>query len=306
MFSIAAGRHSPVLLWNNFVLWFSLSLLTALFSASESAWLKKRFSDISFWEMAAYPFFYALPVFALGSWLVETPILSDSFWLWLALMLPLNLSGFLLHVRAIHLSPLSLTMPILSFTPEFVILTSWLVLGERLSLPGIGGVAAITLGGFVLGLQTGDGSLWPALQRLLHERGPLYMLGAALLYSLSSVIGKKLILLSSPLFFAFLFFLLFGTLLLTGLAATRRVRLTALLLRPRDGAIAGLLLCAHVICHQLALVLTKAAYMMAIKRLNGLFSVGFGWFWFRESSIRYRLIGAMLMTMGAAAIALWG
>ncbi|MGE4293829.1 MAG: EamA family transporter [Desulfovibrio sp.] len=288
------------------MLWFSLALLTAIFSATEAAWLKKRFSDLGFLEMAAFPFPYALPLLGLGCLLLPRPALGLEFWLWLALLLPLNGAGFLLQIRAIHLSPLSLTMPFLAFTPVFVILTGWLLLGEQLNLPGIAGVAAITAGGFVLGRERADDPILAPLRRLVRERGPLYMLGAALVFSLTSVIGKKLILLSSPLFFACLFFFCFGCLLLTGLTAMKRIRLRKLLSRPRDGVVAALLLCGHIACHQLALSMTKTAYMMAIKRLNGLFSVGLGWIWFKETGIRFRLTGAALMTAGAAIIALWG
>lgn len=46
--------------------------------------------------------------------------------------------------------------------------------------------------------------------------------------------------------------------------------------------------------------------MIAIKRLNGLFGVLFGWLFFHEDNIRSRLAGALLMSAGAALIVLFG
>ncbi|MEF2144819.1 MAG: DMT family transporter [Desulfovibrionaceae bacterium] len=286
--------------------WLTLALLTALVSATEAAWLKKRFSDLGFLEMAAFPFFYSLPLFALSLIFLETPILGKHFWLWFGLLMPLNLAGFLLHMRSIHLSPLSLTMPFLAFTPAFVILTSFLFLDEKLSLAGISGITAIVAGGCLLGREHGDKSIAPSLRRMFREKGPLCMLGASLVYSVCSVIGKKLILLSSPLYFAGVFYTLFGMAFLLGLLLLKKIRLSTLLSRPGAGIVAGLIFYAHAAFHHLAIALTKAAYMMAIKRLNGIFSVGFGWIWFKETQMRFRLAGSVLMTAGAVVIALWG
>ena len=40
------------------MLWFHLSLLTALLSATESALAKRQFSDLDPWSMSAYPLAY--------------------------------------------------------------------------------------------------------------------------------------------------------------------------------------------------------------------------------------------------------
>ncbi|MCK4555658.1 MAG: hypothetical protein KAT83_03550 [Candidatus Aenigmarchaeota archaeon] len=51
--------------------------------------------------------------------------------------------------------------------------------------------------------------------------------------------------------------------------------------------------------------LTLAAYVIAVKRTNTLFSVVFGAIFFKEKNIRGRLLGAALMVLGVAIISLF-
>lgn len=288
------------------MLWFSLALLTAFFSATEGAWIKRYLADFKPLEMAAYPFFYALPFFLVGLCFIKIPELGPGFWAWSALLLPVNITGFLLHMRSIQLAPLSLTLPFLAFTPGFVILTGWLALGETLNPAGISGIAAIIAGGYVMGLDKNDRSLLAPFKMLANQPGPRYMLAASFVYSICAVVGKKLLLLSSPLFFGFFFFATFGVILVGTLLLLRKVSLKTLTSRPLPGLAVGVLLAAHIGFHHLSIALTKAAYMMAIKRLNGIFAVFYGAFWLKEEHLRQRLLGTLLMTLGAVVIGLCG
>jgi uncharacterized membrane protein len=48
----------------------------------------------------------------------------------------------------------------------------------------------------------------------------------------------------------------------------------------------------------------EAAYVIAIKRLSLLLAVFYGWFIFKETGIKSRFFGALLMFIGAIMIAL--
>lgn len=288
------------------MLWFHLSLLTALLSATESALAKRFFSDMDPWAMSAYPLAYSLPVF-LGLLLLRGfSGVEPGFWASLALLLPMNMAGYLLHMRAIQVSPLSLTMPFLSLTPVFAILTGHLMLGETPSWGGALGIVAATAGGYVLHMRKGQGSFWAPIASIRRERGSLYMLIAACIYGLSTVLGKKTVLQSDPLFAVSATFAVQSILLLGGMALAGRLRLRDLGRRPGRGlAVAGLLL-AHLLCHYQALALTQTAYMLSVKRLNGLFGTLWGWALFREKNMGFRLAGAGLLAAGAALLAFWG
>ena len=61
------------------MLWFILSFLTALAVASHDAWVKKFFSDLSTYEMLAYPMIYSLPLLILTLPFVPVPPLDGIF-----------------------------------------------------------------------------------------------------------------------------------------------------------------------------------------------------------------------------------
>jgi drug/metabolite transporter (DMT)-like permease len=72
------------------------------------------------------------------------------------------------------------------------------------------------------------------------------------------------------------------------------------------GIVAGCLLFCHAIFHAWAISLTKAAYMISVKRLSILFSVITGGALFKEKNIKIRLLGAILMLLGAVIITIKG
>lgn len=287
-------------------LWFILSLASAFLMASNAAFLKRYFSDITSWEMAVIPFFYATPfclVMLLG--FVEIPVITTRFWLHFAWVLPLTTIAMVMHFRAVHMSPLSLTMPFLAFTPVFVILTGQLMLGETLGSMGIVGILLVVAGGYIINIDAARyGALGP-IRAIFREPGSAMMLFVAALYGVCSVGGKLLILNASPMFAAMFLFSLYGPLLTILLTVSGKVSFKALTAKPGLGIIIGLMIFAEIICHNLAISMIAAAYMVTIKRMAGIFSVIYGWLLFREHGIKYRLVGTVIMTGGAVVIALW-
>jgi drug/metabolite transporter (DMT)-like permease len=274
--------------------------------ASNAALMKRFFSDLSPWEMCLIPYFYALPLMILALPFVGIPPIGPRFLPALAWVLPLLAIGLVLHYRAIHVSPLSLTLPFLSFTPVFVLFTGGLILNETLSPLGIVGMLMVVLGGYVLNLDAARYGYLGPIKAVWREPGSATMLVVAFIYSLSSVGGKVMILNSSPLFTALTIFILFGLTLTAILLATGKATLRNLTRNHRLGALAGLIVFAEMVCHNMAMNLVAAAYMITIKRTAGIFSVIYGWLLFHETGIRFRLLGTAIMTAGAALIALWG
>lgn len=286
--------------------WFILSLATAFFMASTAAFTKRYFSDLSSWEMGLIPFLYATPLCACTLLLIDTPPIRPGFWLTLTWVLPLTTVAIIMHFRAIHISPLSLTMPFLSFTPIFAIGTGWLILGEPLSMHGVLGILLIVFGGYVINLDSAKFGVLGPIKAIAREKGSMLMLVTAMLYGLCAVGGKKMILLSSPLFAAMTIFSLYGILLTALLIVTGKVAPKRLFEKPVLGMTAGVIVFCEMICHNLAISMVAAAYMIAIKRMAGIFSVLYGKIIFKERGIKYRIIGAVIMAAGAAFIGLWG
>lgn len=287
------------------MLWIFLSLGTALFSASEAALTRHGFEHASPSSAVAAPLIFSLPLFAMTLPLLDTPQLQPGFWSVLAMLVPINALGFSLQSWSFKSAPLSLTVPFMAFTPAFVLLTGFLHLGERPSAWGCAGVLVTVIGGYLLYADK-EGGLWAPFRAIIQERGSMLMLAAALVWSVASVMGKQLILLSSPLYAGCVFSLTHNAALLLFLFLIGQIRPRQLRPRIKHGMGLGLCLYLHIICHFAAVSMTTVAYMLSIKRLNGLFALGFEHFFFGQPLLRHRLHGTAWMTAGAVIIALLG
>ena len=288
------------------MLWLILSLMTAMVVASHDAWVKKYFSHFSIYEMSAYPLVYSFPVFVVALLFIPVPSLDATFfWSFLA-SLPLNGVSFILYIAAIRTSPLSLTLPYLAFTPTFIIATGYVFLAEMPNIWGIMGILITCIGSYVLNLESERKTLVDPIKATFKEKGSWMMLIVAFIYSFTAVIGKKAIIHSSVLFFQVSFFACFDLVMVLLLLYLRKIQLRTFKIDPLRGLAAGSLFSAHVLLHGFSIALTKAAYMISVKRLSIVFGMIYGRLVFKEPYILLRLFGALLMISGAVLITLKG
>jgi drug/metabolite transporter (DMT)-like permease len=66
----------------------------------------------------------------------------------------LLLAAKLLYQKALTLSPISLTVPYLSFTPAILVVTAYVFVGETPSWAGLAGVCVVTTSGYLLSLHS--------------------------------------------------------------------------------------------------------------------------------------------------------
>ncbi|MDY6904130.1 MAG: DMT family transporter [Thermodesulfobacteriota bacterium] len=284
--------------------WFFLSLLTAMAVASCDTCMKKWFSHLSHYEMMLFPLVYGLPFLSVGLLFVTVPALDPFFYMVFLVTIPFTMIPMLMYMKAIKLSPLSLTVPYLAFTPVFMILTGYLLLGEVIDKWGIFGIGVVVAGGYVLNIDTKNRSLLAPFRAVFKETGSWLMLLAALMFSVSAVLGKLAILHSSVMFFQVWFFIVVSLLLLGIMVVTRHINPAILLQSPAKGLVVGILMVIHILCHGFAISMTKAAYMMSIKRLSILFSIIYGGLVFKEENLPIRFTGAVMMFAGACILLL--
>lgn len=288
------------------MLWLFLSLLSGLAVSSQDACNKKFFSHLSPYQMSAYPLSYSLPLFALAMFFVPVPRLDSTFFQCFLASIPINAAGYLLYMKALKISPLSLTVPYLAFTPAFMTVTGYVFLNEVPNLRGISGIIVVCTGGYILNIDPEKRSFAGPLKAVFREPGSRLMLSVAFIFSFCAVIGKKAILHSSPFFFTISFFLIFNILMLLFLRGIGKIDLISVGKSPLQGATAGILLFAEAILHGWAISLIQAAYMISAKRVSAVFGVIYGRLIFKEKNIAFRLIGALLMVAGTALIAFQG
>lgn len=299
--------------------WFIVAFLSAFFRGLRDVFNKQSLAHadayISAWGLRflTAPFIplvlvVLLLVQAVTDWFAAASLqflpatLTAEFWTALVIGGGLNVVGTLLYVKALQHSDLSIVVPLLSFTPAFLLITSPLILQEIPSLLGVVGVLLVTIGAYTLQIDKknkGDGVLKP-VKALLREKGAQYMLVVAVIYSVAGNIDKVGVEASTPVFWAFATHLFIG--LGLGVVAWR--------MHTRDGSLAtrsvwqplalmGGVNAAAITFQMIALTLTLVPYVIAIKRTSMLMAVVFGHYLFGEDHFQERFTGALIMVAGA-------
>lgn len=286
--------------------WFPLSLLCAFSLATSDALTKQALRRHDEYLILWLRLLLASPPLLATLFFIPLPTPGPGFYRATLLALPLEALASVLYIRALRLSPLSLTLPLLALTPLILLVLPALLLGERLSSTGGAGVLLIAAGTYLLNPGGAKRGLWEPLRATAGDRGARCMLGVALIYSLTSTLGKQAVAASSPLFFAAIYVPLLA-LLLTPLAL-RNAR-QAVRGMFAGGALKEALLPAFfyglmVLTHMTAISMTRVAYMISVKRLSLLMGVLYGRFLFREEGVGGRIAATILMLCGVALITL--
>jgi drug/metabolite transporter (DMT)-like permease len=288
--------------------WLSLTLLCAFLLASADAATKAWLKDYRAHELVLVRFgttgLLMSPLVAGLGPLAELPL---DFWLWIMALVPLEMAAMLLYMKAIRDHPLSLTLPYLAFTPVFVILTGYLLLGEQIDPKGTLGIALVVAGAWLLNQEHArlkDWRSWGApLAAILHEPGSRMMLGVAFLYSFTSAMGKGAIRYMDAGQFGAFYFLLLAVISVLLFAIPRPRILRRIWRRPWAVLTVSLLNGAMVYTHFLALQGIEVAYMIAVKRSSLLFGILFGALFFGERGLGVHLLAGGLMLGGLFLIA---
>lgn len=286
--------------------WVGLSLLAAFSLATSDAFAKKALAAHNEYLIAWLRLVVALPGLFAILLFIPIPPLDKEFFAASLIALPFEIAAMVLYIKALKVSPLSLTLPFLSLTPVFLIAVPYLLLGEEISVQGALGVLLIAAGGYVLNLKEFRKGVLEPFRAIKRERGSLYMILVALLFSITSTLGKSAIEHSSPLFFAAAYYTAL-VMLFTPIALYKGREEARGLLRNgtlKAALLPGLFHLSMIIAHMIAISLTKVAYMISVKRLSLLIGVLYGSLFFGEPNMRERLAGAVMMLAGFALIVL--
>jgi len=287
--------------------WILWSLLSAFMTASNDALTKKALVAHNEYLIAWLRLLWALPFLFAALAFISIPTIDSVFFLTFFAALPLEVTASVLYAKALKLSPLSLTVPFLSLTPILLIVVPYLILGETISHLGVIGVLMIAFGGYTLNIgETKKGFLAPFIA-IGKERGSLFMISVALIYSVTATLGKLAIQHSSPLFFGVVYYSALAIVMAPLAIIKNREKIRVW---PHEGAIKASILpgfchAISIFAHMIAISLTQVAYMIAVKRLSLLMGVLYGYILFKETNIKERFAGTLLMIIGFAMIILF-
>jgi len=287
------------------MIWILFALGAALFTAISDIIAKKVLKNEDPYLVALGRSLFAAPILLPLLFFIEIPQLTAVFWRTMIIAIPLEILALLLFMKGIKSSPIALTIPFLSFTPVFIILTGFLILGELPSLYGAIGILLVVMGAYVLNIRSWRRGVLAPFKAILEERGSVLLLIVALIYSMSSVLGRKMVLNSSPMFLACLYSPVLAVFLLP-IAMKKSKNLKKIVKKPGLLIVLGVLLAITAVFHFTAISLVKTAYMISVKRTSILISTVIAYFVFKEDSIAEHLLGALVMVIGVVVITLLG
>lgn len=186
-------------------MWILYSFISA-FSETSKDVIGKKSSEKTNEYITSFSlhFFAAIIFIPLIMWF-GIPELSASYWIATLGILITIPTWSILYMRAIKLSPLSISVPMLAFNPVLTALISIALNKDLPSTLGWCGIVLVTIGLYLLRFDVkklSEGIFYP-FKSIRNEPGTLAMLGVALIWSIGAHLTKFGVTSSSALFFAF-------------------------------------------------------------------------------------------------------
>lgn len=226
-----------------------------------------------------------------------------STWLsYLSIEVVLVACSTILFFRALQVSPISLCMPYISFTPVFLIATGYFILGEMPAAQKLVGVVLIFIGSIAMHGQLFAAGWLEPIKAVWRERGCFYMLLVGFINSITNPIDKMLVGMTD----AFTHACAFGigmVVFFTVLALARRAEIGQVI-RSAPGwtALAGSLEAVALLFQLSSHYYIDVVITISVKRAGIVLTVLLGWLVFRERNISEKLIAASVMLAGVLII----
>jgi drug/metabolite transporter (DMT)-like permease len=208
----------------------------------------------------------------------------------------------LLYFGAMQVTPISLCMPYISFTPVFLIFTGQIMLGELPAREKLIGVVMIFIGSIAMHRTLFSHGWLEPIRAIWRERGCFYMLMVGFINSITNPIDKQLVLMTDAFTQACAFgagmCVLFTILLFARKADAGKVIRAV----PLWAALAGTLEAVALIFQLSSHNYIDVVITISIKRAGIILVVLLGWLVFKEKNIGDKLIASLVMLVGVLII----
>lgn len=244
--------------------------------------------------------FFLVKGFPSVDWSSTLPIL-------IAIM-PLMIATEFLWVWGITAGDYSLAVPFASFGPVFGLILGFAVFGEVPATVAMVGLVLVIVGAYLMNAQAAlqkGLSIFAPFTEILRSPGPRWILLNALVFSAVGTMQKAGAQHSTPLFFSYLtlaaeFLILTAMIAKKGFGIIRVARKDLWLV-----AANGLTWTIGFICIYLSFSYTLVAYALGVEQSAILFSVLWGYLFFKEKGFLTRIRAAALMFVGVVLIVLY-
>lgn len=288
-------------------MWFLFALLGAFGKSYSGFFRKKLANDIS---AAMFMWFsYLLIIILLLPFvipkhdivwdaLIESPIVL------VGAAVSLMISTFM-NLEALKHEELSYIAPLNSFVPIFTLMIAAIFLNENPPLAGVFGIALTFAGAYMINLKPHRVRWYDPIKHMFTNKGALLSIGVAFGYAVNTVFMKQasnkgydeftIMFLITAIGWVFLFYVPF----------TKRSELKATFSSNKT-YLAGATVSSFAgnFFHILAIAGTYASYAVSIRRFDSIISVLIGWRYLKETNIRNKLLGSLIMVLGAIILAI--
>ncbi len=284
-------------------MWILFALLNPITEGFRSLYIKKSSAEVEpvviAWVNNLLPALVFLPCL----FFIELKFNTD-FWIGLIGGASIYAVTNILYMKALAHGDISIVMPMLSFTPLFLLVTSPLIVGEFPHITGMIGVVLVVIGSYLLNLSESKKHLLEPFRSLIKNKGTRYMLIVALLWSVSSNFDKLAVKNSSV--FQYLGFTSPFIFIFTSLISIPDKQFKFSQLRTGKSNLFKVTFLTTLanIFHVTAISLAYVAYVIAIKRTTAIISVFIGSKFLNETNIAERLLGVIVMLLGVILIVL--
>jgi drug/metabolite transporter (DMT)-like permease len=283
-------------------MWFLLALTFAFISSFALIIAKRIMREADEYSYLWLNILFSLPVLiAIILLFYEIPVFDTSFLFLIFFTVLINALAATLAYRAIKISDLSLVNPISSFNPVFTALIAYLFMGEKLDVKSILGILIIILGAYLLQISKLKEGIFRPFKALVNHKGVQMSFVAYFLWSVTPILQKTAIFHTTPRVPVFVSFIgLVGSLIVYTPLVARfskhpiKIAKKYLWLFLISGFISGI---GQAVAFT-AFSLGSLGLVTAIFKLSMLFTVIFGWLFFKERNIRDRLVGSLVMLVG--------
>ena len=284
-------------------MWVIFALLNPVFDSLKGVFSKKASKRVDPLLVSWFNNLIPLIVFSPLVFFIE---LKFNYQFFQALFISgiINITSAVLYHRALFKGDISIVIPILSFTPLFLLFLSPLIVGEFPDLWGLIGTILIVAGSYMLNINLKRQNIFSPLKSFVKDWGTRYMLIVAFIWAISANFDKRGIEASS--IYQYIIFLnLFATIGTSIFVfSKRKISVHALKLEYKNLFAVGLLTAAGYFVHMTAITLTLVVYVVSLKRTGGMISVLLGYLIFKEKNIRQRFLGSAIMFAGVLLIVL--
>jgi len=207
-------------------------------------------------------------------------------------------NSFLLYVKSISISEVSLVTPLYNFNVFFLVILTSIFLDEKITIFKILGLILLIYGSSFLTKQQ---NFFLSIKALFNNKGSLIMIISSLLIAIGRTIDGSITKIGvSPLFYSF-FLYLFITIILFSIILIRR-KLKEIIFLLREKTILSFLAGMTNAYSYLFLLISFKKIDVSIAEpstmLGTIITLIFSKFIFKEN-IKYRFIGALIMIVGA-------